>query len=109
MDNLYSRYVLGGITDVYTNRLGYWSLVPIRRNQPDDIFFTIDLKTQFRPDLISYKYYNQTSFEWLVLQYNFIVDINEEFIVGNQFSIPSYDRLFSNIITKTQKPNVITK
>lgn len=109
MDDLYCRYVLGGITDVYPNRLGYWSMVDIPHNQPDDIIFTLDAKTQYRPDLISYKYYNETSFEWVVLQYNYIVDVNEEFIIGNVFSIPSYSRLFSNILTKTHKPNVITK
>ncbi len=109
MDDIYCRYVLGGTTDVYVNRLGYWKMANIPHNQPDDIIFGLDSKTQFRPDLISYKYYNQTSFDWLVLQYNYIVDINEEFIIGKTFSIPSYSRLFSNIITKTHKPNVISK
>ena len=107
MDIPYTRYVVGGTTDVFSDRLGYWSMADIEHGQPDDITLTITPNLQFRPDLVSYIYYKRTDLEWLVLQYNYILDINEEFITGNTITIPSYDRVFSSILINLPQANVI--
>jgi|SRR5271157_2449496 len=92
-----SRYVQGGLTDVYPNRLGWWDGVTFTTS-PTDLKFILEARYNTRPDLLAYDVYGKATLMWVVLQYNAIVDINEEFITGVQIILPSKSRLFSSIL-----------
>lgn len=105
-DNKNSRYVQGGITDVYSNKLGWWERTPIPYSD-DDIMLTIDLKYSGRPSLLAYDLYGKDTLMWIVLQYNNIVDIEEEFVEGKEIRAPRPERVFFQILNKTQDSNYI--
>lgn len=98
-----SRYVQGGLTDLKKKRLGWWEQYNISKNDVTDITVYIDVKYKSRPDLIAYEYYGDTSLTWVVLQYNNIVDVETELVVGSNITIPSKDRVYFNILTKTTR------
>ncbi len=105
-DEQNSRYVQGGETDRLPNRLDWWE----RRNfdrRDDDIKLTLSIRYNLRPDLLSFDLYGTPNLAWLILQYNNIVDINEEFITGKQIVVPSEPRVQSEILTKQPGGNVI--
>ena len=93
LDQPYSRLVLGGTVDVLDNGqfLGWWEKDEFP-TATDDIKFTVTLQYQGRPDKISYFMYGREDLQWLVLQYNNIVDINEELVTGAVLTLPSYQR-----------------
>lgn len=94
-----SRFVHGGTTDVYSSRLGWWKKKTIEKSD-DDIFVTINARYAKRPWMVAYDYYSgQHSFQWLVLQYNNILDIDEEFVVGKTIRIPTPQRLGLEILS----------
>jgi len=84
--------VAGGTTDNLGNFLGWWEKLPFEKNSATDIQFTITLFYAYRPDKIAYEIYGREDYQWLVLQYNNIVDINEELSAGKIIVLPSYDR-----------------
>ncbi len=92
----------GGITEQLQKRLGWWekdnSLAQVR---VDDIIFEIDPRTAGRPDLISFSIYGTSMYDWIVLQYNNVVDIQEELVIGKTIRAPSLRVINSSIITKT--------
>jgi hypothetical protein len=92
-----SRYVQGGLTDVYPTRLGWWDGVTFT-TASDDLKFVLQSRYHQRPDLLAYDTYGKSTLMWVVLQYNAIVDINEEFITGVPIILPSKSRLFSSIL-----------
>jgi hypothetical protein len=96
-NNTLSRYVQGGVTDVYQNRLGWWDGFNLERSN-DDITFVLDPKYDTRPDLLAYDMYGKATLMWLVLQYNNIVDINEEFVSGATITLPTKSRVFTSIL-----------
>lgn len=100
------RFVQGGLTDVYNNRLGWWERFPLER-ATDDIRFTITREFQFRPDLLAFRLYQKATLMWLVLQYNNIVDINTEFVVGKTLYLPTARRVQVNILNQTTGGNII--
>ena len=102
-----SRYVQGGITDVFSNRLGWWDGYELT-TAPDDVTFQLDAKYNTRPDLLAYDMYGKATLMWLVLQYNLIVDINTEFITGATITLPSKARLFQSILTYQAGGNPVT-
>lgn len=99
VDNKRGRYVQGGTTDRYPTRLGWWD----RRDLPTsdtDILVTINARYQFRPWMIAYDYYGQENLEWVILQYNNILDTMEEFVQGAVIRIPTLQRLNLEILSK---------
>ena len=99
-----TRYVQGGDTEVFPKSLGWWEKrIDIPKNQPDDIPFPITLQYQYRPDTVAFLKYGRTDVDWIVLQYNDIVDINEQFIAGRVISLPSATRLFTSILDRNIK------
>lgn len=103
-NNRNSRYVQGGLTDIYKNRLGWWE----RRKfiyDDTDVFFTIDEISAQRPDIISYRLYGTEKYDWLVLQYNNIVDSVEELVEGKTIRMPTENRLMLDILTKVEGGN----
>lgn len=92
-----SRYVQGGLTDRFSNRLGWWERV-IYQEQTDDVLTTVLPGEAARPMKIAYRVYNRDGLGWLVLQYNNIVDINEEIVVGAKLKLPSPGRVFLSML-----------
>lgn len=95
-----SRYTQGGDTDRFNNRLGFWDRYEMPRSN-DDISVLIEARTQFRPDLVAFDLYEKANLQWFVLQYNHIVDINEEFTVGTRLLLPTPSRLLSSMLTRS--------
>lgn len=97
----YSRYLQGGKSELSGNKIAWWERTPISNERVDDILILIDTIYHKRPDLVAYDYYGSAEFEWVVLQSNNIIDLNEEFIVGKTIKIPSRERVIANITTKS--------
>lgn len=98
----FSRLLQGGITEQLQKRLGWWEKdSTFVQERVDDITFTITPQTAARPDLISFSIYGTSMYDWIVLQYNNIVDIQEELVVGKTVRAPSLRVINSSIITKT--------
>jgi hypothetical protein len=101
MDSKRGRYLVGGDTDVFANRLGWYERdLSILERQLDDVTYLITKDREFKPSLVSYDVYKTTELEWLVLMYNNIVDINEEFVTGKYLQLPSYSRALYQIAIK---------
>ncbi len=105
-DNKNSRYVQGGTTDIFTNRLGWWERRVLER-QDDDIRVVIRNTEGARPDLISFRIYGKATYSWLVLQYNNIVDPVTEMVPGKELYLPTQKRLILDIITKSPGGNLV--
>lgn len=101
LDSKRGRYLTGGTTDTFSNRLGWWERdLDILTRALDDVKYLITKDREFKADLISYDVYNTTELEWLVLMYNNIVDINEELITGKYLELPSPARALYQIAIK---------
>jgi len=96
-----SRYVQGGETDVYEKRLGWWER-DIDTFAPDssDLFLVIPPQYDRRPDRLAFDWYGRANLQWLVLQYNSIVDINEEFLAGKEIRLPDPSRVSLGFLNK---------
>ena len=99
INNSSSRYVQGGDTETYSNRLSWWERREFTKDA-DDINITITDRTHHRPDLLSYDLYEDSSYGWMILQYNNILDITDEFVVGAEFVAPTAERLFFVLMNK---------
>jgi hypothetical protein len=87
-----SRYVHGGASEVNGKFLEWWN----RKTFPfddSDVFLTLEKTFEGRPDKLASVMYNDSSVWWLILQYNNILDLNEEFIAGVELRLPTKDRL----------------
>jgi hypothetical protein len=104
----YSRYLQGGDTEVFSQRLGWWEKrtdIPV--DQIDDSTFIITKKFEYKPGLVAKIFLGREDLEWLILQYNNIVDIMEEFVIGREIKIPSKQRTdFSIVIKPTVRSNI---
>jgi hypothetical protein len=99
----YSRIIQGGEYERSGSKISFWSKrTDILKNQNDDIeIFELPLQYHKRPDLLAYDLYGRSDLMWVILQYNSIVDIEEEFIAGANLKLPSRSRVFSEIINKS--------
>lgn len=107
-DQKSSRYVQGGLTDVFPDRLGWWEMYELP-TATDDITFVVPPAFDKRPDLVAKAVYNQVTLMWLVLQYNKIVDIEVDFRSGLSLTLPSQRRVLLNIISKPTGGNPVTE
>lgn len=91
-DEKKSRYVAGGTSEVFSNRIGWWdrTVMPF---QNDDIIFTVDQEYAGRPDKISDIVYGTTKYNWVVLLYNTILDLDTELCAGCVIRLPTPTRL----------------
>lgn len=95
-----SRYTQGGTIFTYPRRLGWWERRNIQQRD-DDLFVTVTNRQARRPDLIASDYYRNSDLMWLVLQYNNIVDVNEELLEGAEIRLPAPQRVLLSITTNT--------
>jgi len=98
-DNRNSRYVQGGTTEIYNNRLGWWEKRVFPRQDDDIRLVVFDIEAS-RPDLIANRIYGKAIYAWVVLQYNNIVDPEQELVAGKELFLPTQERLILDIITK---------
>lgn len=98
-----TRYVQGGTTTVNKKSVGWWERDVNLLTMADDDIIIEGLPATYdgRPDLLSFDLYGSNNLEWVILQFNSIVDINEEFVTGAKIKAPSRTRLFSSILIKT--------
>lgn len=89
-----SRYVLGGSTDSTTQFLNWWDrkLIP---PAPDDIPLVIARKYNRKPWLMAFDLYGKAKDQWIILQFNNIVDINTEFVQGARIKVPTAQRILT--------------
>lgn len=93
------RYVQGGGVESFPTRVGWWER-KILPTALSDVPFVITSKYHKRPDLLAYDIYGTATMMWLVLQFNNIVDINEEFVEGTQVMLPLKSRVYSELIQR---------
>lgn len=96
-----SRFVQGGNVVVKSKKLGWWERSKTFTIPSGDDLVIESLPAVYsgRPDLLSFDMYGDNNLEWVILQYNNIVDINEEFVTGATIYIPNKDRLFNVMLT----------
>lgn len=97
----FSRILNGGTSELKGNKIGWWERKSIEKDVNTDVSMVLDNSVEGRPDLVAYVMYRNTSLTWLVLQYNNIVDIEEEFIAGREIFLPSRNRVYSEIINNS--------
>ena len=96
-----SRYTQGGETEVFEQRLGWWERdLETLKEADNDLFVTIDSKYDRRPDLFAADYFGSALLMWVVLQFNNIVDINEEFLAGKTIRMPTQERALFDFLNK---------
>ena len=101
LDNAKGRYTQGGETEAFDQRLGWWERdLETLRQADDDLFIVIQPQYNKRPDLLAADFYGSTLLMWMVLQFNNIVDINEEFITGKEIRMPSTQRVLFDFLNK---------
>lgn len=96
----YSRMLNGGDTETKGDKLGWWERRIIEKNTTSDIRITLPDVYEHRPDLLAYVVYGKPNLFWLILQYNDIVDIEEEFIRGAELILPARDRVLSSLVNR---------
>ncbi len=106
-DSPSSRYTQGGEVDVYPTRVGWWEKRKIEQDDTD-IVIEIQPHEEKRPDLIAYNAYKRENLGWVVLQFNNIVDIETELLVGKEIRLPSIRRLTLDVLTRPTGGNPIT-
>ena len=87
-----SRYTNGGTTEVDGNFVEWWERTMFTTNSTD-LEYVLEKRFEGRPDKLASVFYNDSSLLWIILQYNNILDINEEFIAGTVLLIPTKDRV----------------
>jgi hypothetical protein len=91
------RYLCGGYTDVSGNMLGWWERV-VFPTDPSDISFPLTQRYNCRPDLVAFDLYGRADLQWFVMQYNNVIDVTVQFIVGTEVTLPTRVRLFGEIL-----------
>lgn len=95
-----SRMLNGGTTETKGDKLGWWERRELRKDTSSDIRITIPEIFSERPDLLAFRIYRRPDLFWLILQYNNIVDIEEEFVAGKEIILPSVDRTLSSLVNR---------
>lgn len=96
-----SRYTQGGESERYEKRIGWWErdLDTIKKDG-NDLFVKINPKYDKRPDKFAADYLGRSDLAWIVLQFNNIVDVNEEFIAGKTIRMPEPQRVIFDFLNK---------
>lgn len=86
------RYVLGGQTEVSAGFVEWWERNAAAKD-PSDIGYYLEAKYVGRPDLLAFAWFGDVGFEWVIPQFNNILDPMEELIEGKFLLIPTKDKL----------------
>jgi hypothetical protein len=93
------RYSYGGKSTVVGNNIGWWERTTFTTSTTD-VPYVLEAKYHQRPDLLAASMYGKSTLMWFVLQYNNIVDVQEEFVTGASLQLPTKARTFSELLTK---------
>ena len=104
------RYTLGGVSEVSSFAIEYWSRGQLDRDR-SDIVYVMEEKYEGRLDRLGSLFYGDSGLWWVIGQYNGITDPFRELVVGKVLLIPLIERvrseLFANAsiggITSTRK------
>jgi hypothetical protein len=99
LQNKYSRYVAGGVTEVANSRLEWWERTVFDSSSTDQAY-TVENFYEGRMDLIASAFYNEPRYWWVIAQYNNILNPFTETTAGRVLIIPSKDRLSLMLSTK---------
>lgn len=94
------RYTQGGKADSTSTTIGWWERT-IFPQSPLDVTLVITKKYAGRPDLIAYDMYGKSTMMWVVLQYNNVVDLQEDLTEGTTIRLPTKGRLFGELLGKS--------
>lgn len=114
LQNKYSRYVGGGVTEVANGYIEWWERFNFERDSTD-VVYVVENKYQNRLDLIASLFYNEPRYAWFLAQYNNILDPFSEVLGGRVLLIPTADRMTLMLGTRkggnpsTRKPVSIIK
>lgn len=95
----HSRYVQGGDTQKFADRIGYWQRRIIPRHDTDETII-LEAKYDRKPWLLAHDKYQDVELMWVILQYNTILDIETEFVAGVELRLPTATRLFMDILSR---------
>lgn len=96
----YSRYTQGGQSTIsIDNKVKWWERTVIKKSG-DDLIVEIIPRFNIRPDRMAFELYGKSELGWIILQYNSIVDINDEFITGKFIKAPHPNRVIFDILNK---------
>lgn len=98
VNNKFSRYVSGGITETTQTHLEWWNKKKIL-SDPSDKKYTLEKKYENRPDLLAFALYDDSKLWWIIFQYNKILDPVTEFVEGKELILPTKERVYSEILT----------
>lgn len=98
-----TRYVQGGTSEMSGKNLKFWERdLTLLEEAPDDEFIqSLPSVYSGRPGLLAYDLYDDEGLEWIILQCNNIVDLEEEFVTGVSLRVPSRRRVNTAILVKT--------
>lgn len=101
-----SRYSYGGETETNgTKFLEWWNrkTFPV---DPSDNIYKLERIYEGRPDRLASVIYDDSSLWWLILQYNNILDINEEFVAGTELTLPTKDRVTREFLISSSRGGI---
>lgn len=96
----YSRYTQGGQSIIsINNKVKWWERRKINKSD-DDLIIEIMPRFNKRPDRLAFELYGKSELAWILLQYNTILDINDEFITGKFINAPHPNRVIFDILNQ---------
>ena len=95
----FSRYTLGGTSEVANNKIEWWEKKSIRADSTD-IIYTVENFYQGRLDLIANTFYSEPRYWWIIAQINNILDPVNEITPGRVLRIPTKERINSLVGAK---------
>ena len=96
-----NRYIQGGTSESLPTRIGWWERTIYERSDTDVTIVLQNMHNK-RPDIVSSLVYGSPAYTWFILQYNNIVDVNEEFVAGKAIMLPTRERLMTEILTRSR-------
>ena len=96
-----SRLVQGGTPTTTDNKISWVERRNINQHADQlEHKYKLTVVTVNRPDILANMFYGNTELEWVILQYNNIVDISD-LNVGDEIAIPSVSYVNRMILNKT--------
>lgn len=86
------RYVLGGVTEVSSHAIEWWEKKLVLKD-PGDLLYTLEEQYVTRLWLLADALYNDPELEWVILQYNDILDPELELVAGLQLILPTIEKI----------------
>jgi len=94
MPSLYTNTSPWFTTEITQDYLDILSIRPVS-SEPDDFLYTIESQYEYRPDLLAFDLYGETSLWWVFIQRNMdaLQDPIYDFVAGKKIYIPKNSSL----------------